>query len=73
MSDYHIATCPTCDAVVHGHGHLNFAPPGRCSLCGGIGVVRVRIKDIPIVRPNADGEWERSDDAVTQLGDAAPG
>ncbi len=70
---YHIADCSLCAAVDHSCGQLTYTPPGRCPLCGGIGVVRVRIEDIPIVRPNADGEWERSDDAVTQLGDVSPG
>jgi hypothetical protein len=79
VSGYHIAACPLCAAIDHGQGQVTYATttinaqPVRCPLCGGIGVVRVRIKDIPIVRPNADGEWELVDDAVTQLGDVATG
>lgn len=60
---HHVADCPTChgsgkdDEAVRAASTTIALRDAKCETCRGLGIVRVNMKDIPIVRPNADGEW----------------
>lgn len=74
---YHVGTCPECDGagvptVSSASTSIRGGRPS-CHICGGLGIVRIAVRDIPIVRQTDEGYWELVDDVVTQLGDVAPG